>query len=158
MWQRGYSTRSLLSRRRVDTLMLRNKAKYLLSLPMAIVFVWLTSTPVAANASWQTPKTAEEFNNRGLDRQNSCDLDGALADYSKAIELDPSHALAHSSRGVVKVDEGTCHNAIKRTQLIIRLQRIIRTCLISDEVPFVEVCHMQRTQLTGFTSNWCVAL
>jgi hypothetical protein len=34
---------------------------------------------VAVGASWQNPKTAEEYNNRGLDRQNSGDLDGAIA-------------------------------------------------------------------------------
>jgi len=36
------------------------EAKFLLSLAMVIVF----AVPVA---SWQTPKTAEEYNNRGLD-------------------------------------------------------------------------------------------
>src|SRR5215510_9686855 len=63
--------------------MSENKAKYLLSLAIAIVFACCTS----AAASWQTPKTAEEYNNRGLDRQNSGDLDGAIADYTKALSL-----------------------------------------------------------------------
>jgi hypothetical protein len=39
---------------------------------------------VAVGASWQNPKTAEEYNNRGLDRQNNGDLDGAIAD-TKAL-------------------------------------------------------------------------
>src|ERR1044072_9505258 len=35
--------------------------------------------------------------------QRSAGILGALADYSKTIELDSSHALAYASRGVVKV-------------------------------------------------------
>src|SRR4051794_36372602 len=81
-----------------------NRAKCLLSLAMAVMFVGSTSTPVAAeqrelhafappNASWQTPKTAEEYNNRGLDRQNSGDLDGAIADYTKALSLKAKPAI-----------------------------------------------------------------
>jgi len=39
------------------------------------------------DASWQTPKTAEDYNNRGLDRQNNGDLEGAIADYTKTLSL-----------------------------------------------------------------------
>jgi tetratricopeptide (TPR) repeat protein len=39
------------------------------------------------NSSWQNPKTAEDYNNRGLDRQNSGDLDGAITDYTKALSF-----------------------------------------------------------------------
>jgi tetratricopeptide (TPR) repeat protein len=55
---------------------IKNTTKYLLILVIA-----------AVSTSWQTPKTAEDYNNRGLDRQNSGDLDGAIADYTKALSL-----------------------------------------------------------------------
>ena len=82
--------------------MSKNRAKYLLSLAMAIVLVGCSSTPVAAEqprafvlsiVSWQTPQTAEEYNNRGLNRQNSGDLDGAIADYTKALSLKAKAAI-----------------------------------------------------------------
>src|SRR6266513_723537 len=34
----------------------------------------------------QSPRTAQEFNYRGLDRQNRGDIDGAIDDFTKAIE------------------------------------------------------------------------
>ena len=42
----------------------------------------------------QTPRTAQEFNYRGLDRQNKGDIDGAIDDFTKAIER---------SEGIVQV-------------------------------------------------------
>jgi tetratricopeptide (TPR) repeat protein len=66
---------------------MKNSAKHLLSLALAFVFIHWTSAPAAGNTSWQDPKTAQDYNNRGLDRQNSGDLDGAIADYTKALSL-----------------------------------------------------------------------
>ena len=40
---------------------------------------------------------------RAAARQKKKDLEGALFDYSKTIELDHSNALAYASRGVVKL-------------------------------------------------------
>jgi len=60
---------------------MRNTVKCLLSLTIAAVFItWTTSLA-------QNPKTAEDYNNRGLNRQNSGDLDGAIADYTKALSF-----------------------------------------------------------------------
>src|SRR6185503_1193773 len=66
---------------------MKNSAKHILRLVIAFVFIHWTSAPAMANTSRQGPKTAEDFNNRGLDRQNSGDLDGAIADYTKALSL-----------------------------------------------------------------------
>jgi hypothetical protein len=59
-------------------------------LPLLIV---LAFTFGAGTARSQTPKTAEEYNNRGFDRQNSGDLEGAIADYTKAIASDTRNSL-----------------------------------------------------------------
>jgi tetratricopeptide (TPR) repeat protein len=45
-------------------------------------------------------ETAEEYCNRGLIRYERGDLEGAIADYSRALELNPNYALAHNSRGL----------------------------------------------------------
>jgi tetratricopeptide (TPR) repeat protein len=55
---------------------------YRLALLFAVVFVSCTGALMA-----QSPNTAEEYNNRGHDRQNRGDLDGAIADYTKALCL-----------------------------------------------------------------------
>ena len=49
-----------------------------------------------------TGGNAAIYYGRGSARQKKKDLDGALADYNKTIELDPKHALAYANRGVVK--------------------------------------------------------
>src|ERR1044071_1650240 len=70
-----------------------NRTKYLLTLVMAVVCVGSTATRVTANLSQGNPKTAEEYNNRGLDRQKSGDLEGAIADYTKALSLKSKPAV-----------------------------------------------------------------
>src|SRR5215203_7306544 len=65
-------------------LSMKNTIKCLPSLIIVALFIGWTSPLVVAQSN---PKTAEEYNNRGLDRQNSGDLDGAIADYTKALSL-----------------------------------------------------------------------
>ena len=47
-------------------------------------------------------QTAKEFVTRAQDKVDLGDYRGAIADYSKAIELNPNDAEAYSSRGVAK--------------------------------------------------------
>jgi len=68
-------------------LLMKNITKCLFSLTIAVAFIGWMSTLVLAEP--QNPKTAEEYNNRGLARQSSGDLDGAIADYTKALALNP---------------------------------------------------------------------
>jgi len=48
----------------------------------------------------------------GINREDRGDLDGALADYTKAIELKPDHAFAYNNRGVVKKAKGDLDGAL----------------------------------------------
>jgi tetratricopeptide (TPR) repeat protein len=43
------------------------------------------------------------FNNRGLVKKTLNDLEGANADYTKAIEINPNLAPAYFNRGSIKI-------------------------------------------------------
>ena len=70
-------------------LALMKRSPYFLSLCALFLVVW----PIQG----QTPTTAPDFTNRGLARQSKGDLNGAIADHTKAIEIDPRDADAYSS-------------------------------------------------------------
>ena len=57
-------------------------------------------------------ETAADYNNRGLAKVGKGDFDGAIADYSRALKLDPKFAAAYTNRGIVKVREGDFDGAI----------------------------------------------
>src|SRR3954470_12114946 len=50
-----------------------------------------------------TSDPAEAFNLSGGRKRAQGDLDGALADYTKAIELKPDFAVAYSNRSLVRL-------------------------------------------------------
>jgi tetratricopeptide (TPR) repeat protein len=52
------------------------------------------------------------YNNSGFARKANGDLDGAITDYTKAIESDPRYALAYYNRGVARHDKGDLDGAI----------------------------------------------
>jgi tetratricopeptide (TPR) repeat protein len=58
------------------------------------------------------PKTAAEFLERGLGLHKAGNLDGAIADYTKAIELDPKDARPYLNRGAARRDRGDVDGAI----------------------------------------------
>jgi tetratricopeptide (TPR) repeat protein len=47
-------------------------------------------------------QSAQEYYNNGLSKANSKDYQGAIADYSKAIEKNPKYFEAYNSRGNAK--------------------------------------------------------
>ena len=65
---------------------------------------------VASNGIAQT--TARDYCNRGVARQKKGDLDGALADYSRAIELSPQNATAYNNRGLAEITKGDLDGAL----------------------------------------------
>jgi len=50
--------------------------------------------------------------NRGCVEDEKGDLDGALADYNKAIEINPDYVLAYNNRGNVKKEKGDWNGAL----------------------------------------------
>jgi tetratricopeptide (TPR) repeat protein len=68
----------------------------------------------------KSPNKARPYNNRGNTYKNKGDLDQAISDYNKAIEINPNLADAYSNRGAVYQDKGNldqalsdCNKAIK---------------------------------------------
>ena len=45
---------------------------------------------------------SEAYNNRGASKAKLQDYQGAIADYSKAIELNPNYIEAYYNRGILK--------------------------------------------------------
>ena len=53
------------------------------------------------------------LSNRGVVKYDQGDLQGALSDYNKALELNPGDAEAYNNRGVVKYERGDLEGATK---------------------------------------------
>ena len=65
------------------------------------------------NQGWSHgPTRAYPYNFRGVARQERGDFEGALADYSEAIRLQPQYATAYYHRGVLKELQGNYTAAI----------------------------------------------
>lgn len=71
-----------------------NRVAFLLLLGLLLVVVW----PVQG----QTPTTADDYYNRGIARGKAGYLEGAIADFSKVIEMEPLSAQAYYNRGYAR--------------------------------------------------------
>jgi tetratricopeptide (TPR) repeat protein len=62
------------------------------------------------------PRDADDYMSRGLDRHLRGDLEGAIADYGRALELygddEDSQAVAYLTRGNARQDQGDLEGAI----------------------------------------------
>lgn len=58
------------------------------------------------------PRSSTDYYNRGVERQNKGDINAALADYTKAIEIDSRNFSAFNNRGNIKQDKGDLKGAI----------------------------------------------
>src|SRR6266550_2684360 len=68
-----------------------------------------TSGQSAAATESSTPETDEsdgDLVNRGIEKGKNGDLDGAISDYTRAIELKPDYARAYYNRAVTKQAKG----------------------------------------------------
>jgi len=74
------------------------------------------------NPTNQQPETAEAINNRGVAKRKQGDLDGALADFNKVIEMKPDAVGAYNNRGHVKQAKGDFDGAIVDYSKVIDLK------------------------------------
>jgi len=73
----------------------------------------------------QNTRTAEDYNNRGLERQGKGDLEGAIDDYTKAVALKarPSTiATAYNNRANARMSKNDLEGAISDYSKAIELQ------------------------------------
>jgi Flp pilus assembly protein TadD len=85
------------------------KKRALKQLRLLLVFGLL----IAANCAMvQTPTTASGYLDRGRARADKGDMDGAIVDYTKAIELDPRSDVAYNNRGLARYHKGDLDEAI----------------------------------------------
>ena len=59
-----------------------------------------------------TPKSAREYYNRAMRRYRSQDRSGAIADFNRAIELEPNFVDAYNNRGIIRGASGDNLGAI----------------------------------------------
>lgn len=67
---------------------------------------------IAALNPWKTSNNATTSCKRGIAKQAKGDLDGAIADYNRAIELDPNAPRVYDCRGFAKRTKGDLDGAI----------------------------------------------
>jgi len=66
-------------------------------------------------------ESIEPYYNRGLALMNLGELDKALADYDKMIEIDPKNAEGYVRRGFLYVESGKTQEAIRDYEMFLRL-------------------------------------
>ena len=66
-------------------------------------------------------QTAEAYFDNGWTKYNNGDYDGAISDYTKAIELNPNYEMALFYRGTLLLQEGYDTDAIPDFDRVIKL-------------------------------------
>ena len=72
----------------------------------------LKKTPGDRQASQPNLKEANGYNERGIAKGVKGDIDGAIADFTRAIELYPKYSTAYTNRGLAKKNKGDLNGAI----------------------------------------------
>jgi len=78
----------------------------------ARVAVWQSPLSLWSDVIAKSPRKPRGYVNRGLAREAAGDLDGAAADYTAALAVDPSFAEAYNNRGIIMRDRGELAAAI----------------------------------------------
>src|ERR1041385_388176 len=89
------------------------KRLLLIAVPLLLTF--------AAPASGQRTQSAKKFVKQGLERFAKNDITGAIADYDRAITLDPKLAEAYLNRGKAKRAAGDLDGAITDYEVVVEL-------------------------------------
>ncbi|MDP7647000.1 MAG: tetratricopeptide repeat protein, partial [Candidatus Woesearchaeota archaeon] len=72
----------------------------------------LATAAVVLSTQAAHAQSAADYVNAGIEKGESGDSQGAIADFTKAIEINPQYAIAYSNRGNAKYDLGNYQGAI----------------------------------------------
>jgi protein O-mannosyl-transferase len=83
-------------------------------------FIWKDGVTFWDDVIRKSPNIARPYNERGSVYCNKGNIDQAISDYNKAIEINPRHAAAYNNRGVAYLNKGNfvqvisdCNKAIE---------------------------------------------
>ena len=77
-------------------------------------------------------QTAKEYYNNGLEKHQNGDYYGAIADYTKSIELNPNFAYAYFNRGIAKEILEDLNGACADYKIAARMGHTYAQEIISD--------------------------
>lgn len=80
--------------------------------PVFLTLILAVTLAAQNSQTPKSPKTAADFYNRGLEKHNAGDLDGAIADYSEALKRDPNDADSWNNRANAKNAKGDRESAL----------------------------------------------
>jgi tetratricopeptide (TPR) repeat protein len=75
-------------------------------------FVWKDEFSLWADAIAKSPRKARCYSERGNAYKNRGNLNEAISDYSKAMEIDPNYAAAYNNRGAAYLKKGNAEQAL----------------------------------------------
>ena len=106
----------------------------------------------------QDPVSAEEFSQRGISRFEKNDLEGAIADFTKAIELKSQQLeFCYYFRGIALHRRGLLQRHADRTPGLglphHRNPSTVKEALIAAELPHAAILHKRR-RLHRATQIW----
>ena len=80
------------------------------SLPLPVRSLPVDAIEIAQSST--TPSNAEDFYNRGVEKGEKGDFQGAIADYNQALRINPNYAKAYLNRGDAYHELGEYQKAI----------------------------------------------
>ena len=89
----------------------------------AIKAILLAASLSVVPTSGAAQTTAVDYSNRGDAEQAKGDLDAAIVDYNRAIELDPKNSDTYNNRGAAKDAKGDLDGAIADYNRAIELKK-----------------------------------
>src|SRR5574337_858053 len=96
-----------------------------LSPMLAVLFMWGCATPSGTGSLPSTPpevsQEARQLLAVGLERFRQNDVAGAIADFTKAVELEPELGLALKQRGLLRVKQSDVAGAIADFTKVVEL-------------------------------------
>ncbi|HYJ92037.1 MAG TPA: tetratricopeptide repeat protein [Pyrinomonadaceae bacterium] len=85
------------------------------------LFLMLMLTPAFAACTYFAHSKAVDYYDSGRARDERGDSDGAIADYTKAIEADPTFVKAYLDRGIVRKKKDDYNGAVADFTKVIKL-------------------------------------